>query len=189
MGLIGKILKSVIKESIREITTEIYTNYNISSRHVSSAGIDSVPIEGDQGVSIVLDGTPGKTVYIGVYPDPQAKAGEVRFYSRDSDGNQKAEIWIKDDGNITISNDNGFCNLKDDGIIELNGNADFAVRFSDLETAFNQHRDDFNNFINLTYNLHQHPTAAVGAPSPPSIAGTQTAADISGAKVDKVKLP
>lgn len=72
-----------------------------------------------------------------------------------------------------------FMNFLTTGVIEINGNADNAVRFSNLETAFNQLKAD--------YNLHVHALAGgVGVASPPS---PTTTADMSSAKVDEVKLP
>lgn len=81
-----------------------------------------------------------------------------------------------------------FINWLVGGILELNGNADFAVRFTALETAFNQLKTELNTFM-AVYNLHTHPTAPVGPVSGPSAPGIAAAADISGAKVDTVKLP
>ncbi len=86
MGLIGRVIKSLLKNSLREIQTELYPNYIKSSRQVLPPGMDSVPIEGDQGIIIMIDQTEGKTVAIGVYPDSQAESGEVRFYSRNDSG-------------------------------------------------------------------------------------------------------
>jgi hypothetical protein len=78
--------------------------------------------------------------------------------------------------------------LKSDSTIELNGSADFAVAFNDLKAAFDQLKDELNTFID-DYNLHNHPTAPPGVVSTPSVAGTPAAADMSGAKVESVKVP
>lgn len=58
------------------------------------------------------------------------------------------------------------------GILELNGNADFAVRYNALETAFNE--------LQSAYNSHNHGGSGTSAPS---------SADITTTKVDTVKLP
>lgn len=71
-----------------------------------------------------------------------------------------------------------YINLLNDGIIEINGNADFAVSYNDMKTAFDGFVTDFN--------AHTHPTAATGPPSTPT---TPSTADMSAAKVDEVKLP
>lgn len=75
------------------------------------------------------------------------------------------------------------------GNIEINGSADFAVAYTDLKTAFDTLKNDFNTFVSTIYNLHNHPTAAVGPVSVPSVIGTTTAADMTAAQVATVKLP
>lgn len=133
-------------------------------------GIDSNPVK--DWLAVYSDTTEkGKPVIIGyINPDQLAEVGGTRIYSTDVDGAVKFAIY-----------------LRADGTCEVGGDTDNMVRYSELETAFNTLRDDFNNFVNLTYNLHQHPTAAVGPPSPPSVTGQQSQADISGAKINEVK--
>ena len=70
-----------------------------------------------------------------------------------------------------------FINLLSTGIIELNGNADFAIRYGAMKTAFDLLLSDHNS--------HQH-TETGGTTSAPI---TPSIADMSGAKVDEVKLP
>ena len=171
MGLIGKVIESIIKNQLREIRTEIYTNLIKSPRQISPPGIDAVPIEGDQGVMLVIGQSSGKGVQIGVYPDPQAESGEVRFYSRDDNGAQLAFLWIKKDGNI-----------------EINGDSDFAVAFNDLKSGFDTLKGDVNTFITTIFNLHTHvETGATTATPLPT--GSASAASIDASKVDSVKLP
>ena len=97
---------------------------------------------------------------------PDTNPGERRFFSVDELGNLSS-----------------FLKLKNNGILELNGNTDFAVKYTQLETAFNLLKTDFNNLITL-YNSHNH-GGAVAVPSTPAIAST---ADISPAKSEVVKL-
>ena len=162
-SMIGRIIKALIKNSLREIQTEIYTNYIKSSRQVLPPGIDAVPIEGDQGIVIVIDESQGKTISIGVYPDPQAESGEVRLYSRDDTGTLQA-----------------YSLHKKDGVLELNGNTDFAVAFNDLKSGFDQLKLDHNAFL-----LHVHGAAGT-PPVPPAIPST---ASIDAAKIATVKVP
>ena len=77
--------------------------------------------------------------------------------------------------------------------IEIGGDTDFMVRFSELETAYNQLKDDHDALVS-TFNAHIHiTTATVGAtPIPGVIAPTTTmevpsTGDISGAKIDEIK--
>lgn len=133
-------------------------------------GVDSNPVK--DWLAVYSETTEkGKPVIIGyINPDQLAEVGGTRIYSTDSDGAVQFAIY-----------------LRADGTCEVGGDTDNMVRYSELETAFNTLRDDFNNFVNLTYNVHQHPTAATGPPSTPTVTGSQSNADITGAKIDEVK--
>jgi hypothetical protein len=96
-------------------------------------------------------------------------------------------IEILDD-TLKIENDNGYLELKTDGKLALNGDADNAVAYTDLKSAFDTLKTDLNNFITV-YNAHNHPTAPPGPVSVPSAPGVSSAADMSGAKVNEVQLP
>ena len=63
------------------------------------------------------------------------------------------------------------------------------VRFSELETGFNELKDDFNNFISTVYNTHIHPGVLSGgaSTSPTPSTGSSSSADISAAKIDEIK--
>lgn len=113
-------------------------------------------------------------------------AGDIRKHSL-SDAyatpmmySQDNKITDFDPDNIQIRNDAGtsFITLTSTGDIVLNGDSDFAVAFTDMKAAFDTLVSDFNT--------HMHPTAALGSPSPPV---APTTADMSGAKVDTVKVP
>ena len=192
MGVIGKILKSAIKDTIREVQLEIYEGYTLSSNQVLPPGIDSVSLPDDQGVAIEIENNPGKMIQVGVYPETLAEPGETRIYSRDANGAQVSEIWLKKDGTITI-NSNKTVIITTTDPIELNGNTDNAVRYSALETAFDQLKGDHDDFVSA-FNQHMHATAAVGPPIIPTPVPTVipvlvSTADITGSKVDEVKLP
>lgn len=70
-------------------------------------------------------------------------------------------------------------NLLNTGVIEINGNTDFAVKYNELKTAFDQLVSDFDS------HLHSGVTTGGGTSGPPTASST---ADMSGAKVDEVKL-
>jgi len=166
MGIISKVLNSFIRDSVLSALIEIYKGDNANVRIFNPPGIDSRPIDGDYGFAIESGSTEGGKDLVGFLDSnniPISDKGEVRIYSRDSGGNIVALIHVKKDG-----------------IIEINGNADFAVRFSELETAFNQLKSD--------HDTHQHSGVDTGSgTSGPPVSGST--ADISGAKVEEVKLP
>jgi len=87
-------------------------------------------------------------------------------------------IWIKEDGNL-----------------ELLGEGDFAVRYLELETAFNQLQSDHDALV-TAFNTHTHTTTAtIGASAVPGVIAPVTApelpstADITPAKIEEIEVP
>lgn len=139
-------------------------------------GIDANPYKDLIAVYGKTD-SKGKKIILGYLNKNQiADVGEIRLYSTDSSGVEKFYTF-----------------LKNDGTMEIGGNSDNMVRFSELENAFNELKSDFNTLV-TTFNGHIHTTTAtVGAtPTPGVIAptttpGTSSTADISPAKIDEIK--
>ena len=100
----------------------------------------------------------------GIEPDDTLEEGEQELYSSD-DGKRKAKHRFKKDGTHV-----------------LNDGEDWAVRYSELESAFNKLKDDFNKFANQYV---PGGPAAVGLPAKV----LPSTADISGAKVEEVLIP
>lgn len=125
-------------------------------QYVNPAGEDGNPAIGSQ--VIILDLGPAFRVAVAVVDKiaPQMGTGEKKLYSQDNDA---------------IS---AFIDLLASGIINLNGTAHNAVRFTPLETALLQLVTDIN-------------TALGGKLDGAGTSGTLRL-DISGAKVDEVKL-
>lgn len=135
---------------------------------MNNAGDGSIPAIGSRVIISQLGPAWKIGVAISDNIDPEVQDGEVHHYSQDA-GIIKA-----------------FIKLLKSGIIEINGNTDFAVRFSVLETGFNQLKADFNAFL-----LHVHSGVTIGPgtsgpPAPPAVPST---ASIAGAKIDEVKVP
>ncbi len=131
-------------------------------QYMPTAGEDSPPQIGDL-VAIVAFG-PSFLVAVGIQDSvvPTMGAGEKKVYSNDGAGAILA-----------------FINFLAGGDLELNGNANTAVRFTDLETAFNALKSD--------YNTHVHAGVTSGGAST-AIATPQSTADMSGAESPTVKL-
>ncbi|MDX5583643.1 MAG: hypothetical protein QNK20_01745 [Aureibaculum sp.] len=86
-----------------------------------------------------------------------------------------------------------FVKLRNDGTMELNGNADNLVGFNDLKIGFDKLTEDFNGLVS-DYTSHIHTTTAtVGASPTPGIitpttsAGTPSTASIDDAKKENLK--
>lgn len=102
-------------------------------------------------------------------------------------------VAVVEDNTIEITADSSSIVMATDGTITINGGSDFAVAYTDLKSAFDQLKSDFDTFVSSKYNTHTHsylPGPGVATPTAvPIPVGTSSTADMSGAKVDKVKLP
>ena len=117
----------------------------------------------------------GNEVIIGyIHKSQISEPGEIRIFSTDDNGDDQISL-----------------HLKKDGTAEFGGDSDFMVRYSALETAFNELKSDFNSLV-AKHNTHVHPFVglAVGVPgftTPTTTTETPSIADISGAKIDEIK--
>lgn len=134
-----------------------------TAREAGPFGIDSGP---RKGMIAVYSPTAekGKTVILGyINLNQLAAVGETRIFSTDENGELKTQIW-----------------LKNTGVIEIGGETDWMVRYSALETAFNELQQKWNDF------------ASAYVPGSPSVTGApatlaQSTADISSAKIDNIR--
>jgi len=151
---------------------------------------------------------PGINPAPGYIPDAETSFPEG-FSITDRDGNHYIQIV---EGKVVINTDvieirhggeNNYVKVEDGkvvvnaDVVELAeaGAGDFAVAFDDMKQAFDTLKQHLNDLITV-FNAHIHvTTATVGAtPTPGVIApttpgGTPSTADMSGAKVEKVKVP
>lgn len=103
---------------------------------------------------------------------------------------QPDKITDFDDTNLHIRTTNGEgIKLTPTGNIELNGNDDFVTAFNDMKSAFDEFKTDFNTHITTVYDIHTHPDPVSGNSGVPNQLGSETSADMSGAKVETVKVP
>jgi hypothetical protein len=139
-------------------------------------GIDSAPTEDMRGLSIETESNRQTFVYAYINKEQVANAGETRLYSTNSDGAFQTYIY-----------------LRDDATIEIGGDTDNMVRYSELKAGYDELKTDFNNLVTL-YNSHVHiTTATVSATPVPGIItptpsqGTPSTASIAASKIDEIK--
>lgn len=123
-------------------------------------GVDSAPVEGKEMIALYAKtGKRGEQVIVGyINENAVAKPGELRLYSL-KDGSEKTFMYFKSDGTI-----------------EVNGNSDNFVTFSDMKAAFDQLKSELN--------AHTH-TGNLGIPTGP--ATPPATADMSQAKSKNIK--
>jgi len=175
---IVKVISSDINKSLQRIVKFLRMGLDDvqTANQLSSPGIDAAPIP-DQIAAYSTTTLKGKPVIIGyVQVDQEAEPGEINIYSQDASNG--AEL--------------NYIFLTKEGTIEIGGDTDNMVRFSELQSAFDELKEDFNNLV-TAYNAHIHITTATVGPSPtPGIiaptasTGTPSAADISGAEIEEI---
>lgn len=126
-------------------------------------GFDSNPIANMRAI-YGPTATNGKPVIIGyINTENLAAEGEMRLFSTNANGVQKAYVW-----------------LKNNGIAEINGNGDYAVKYNALSLSFAAYDAQINA------NLAAIAAAITGLGG--TYVPTLVNADISTAKVDNVTL-
>lgn len=152
---------------------------------LTTSGEDTRPIDGG-AVAFIL--SIGEAYKLAIAMDdgiePTVEKGEKEFYSIDPlTGLKKSFLKFLNDGNI-----------------QINGKNDNAVRFAELETAFNLLRTEFNALITvfnanvIIFNAHTHftnpPSANItGVPIAPfENPGTPAIAEMSAAKVNNIQV-
>lgn len=142
-----------------------------TSVQVAPYGVDSNPVK-DMIAIYGPTSEKGQTVIIGYINKNQlAGIGEFRTFSTDENGAVKFYTW-----------------LKNDGTMEIGGDAKNMVRYQELETAFNELKGKFNSLVQA-YNTHAHAgvTTGGGTSGTTPATATESTADISGAKIEEIK--
>jgi hypothetical protein len=107
-----------------QVTVDHGGGANKTAEHFGPAGEDSQPLPGDFASVGDARGS-GREVVHG-YADSKnqskAKPGEVRRYARDLQGNVVSELWLKNDGSLSLLNKAGFgLTISKDGLVTIKG--------------------------------------------------------------------
>lgn len=96
---------------------------NVTAEHTAAPGDDSHPLAGDYAVVGNAAGT-GRQSVVGYYDPvnaPKSGPGEKRIYARDSSGAMIVEVWLKNTGEVLITNGAGTFTLESGGGFNING--------------------------------------------------------------------
>jgi len=120
--------------------------------------------------------------------EPEAARGEIEMYSTVEDGSSKsARVKCDNQGNV-----------------ELNGDSDNAVRFSELKEAFDQLQSEHDDLVEIVNGINAvlrsffnayvpgGPTLLGTPPAPVAFTvsdGSPSTADIDPSKINEVKVP
>lgn len=146
-----------------------------TATEVSPYGIDSNPIKDMYAIYAPTE-TKGKKVIVGyINVEKLAATGEVRLFSTNDSGALQTFIW-----------------LKKDGIIEIGGDQNFAVRFNELKSGYDSLKNTVNDLIGKwnAFTAAYVPGSPASVGTPPTLAGqnvTPSSASIDSAKNENIK--
>ncbi len=116
----------------------------------------------------------GKNVIIGyLNKNSLAKVGEFRTYSTNEKGDQEKMYML----------------LTNDGFMELGGDTNWAVKYTELKQELDKQKQDFNQLVAI---FNTHTQTVVTTPgglvaSAPTVTAQLNTSDYSQAKNDKIK--
>jgi len=143
------------------LQVQVTESRDIQSLQLEQSGFEIVPEIGDMIVIYKVNDSfkLGSIYQNGIVPDPSLKQGETKIYAKQG------------------SSVKSFMRCRVSGEIELNGDIDWAVKFSALESLVNE--------LNSKFDSHIHPggTPNTGTPTQP------LDLDPSNLKVPTVRLP
>lgn len=179
--LLTKILNSV-NGAFRTVKLRVRGGFDIrTAEPIAAYGDDSNPIADAEAVYASTESTTSPRYVIGYrIKEPIAGIGEKRLYSTNTTGTEQARVWIRANGKVNIAGTGS------------SDNPNHAAQYEGLKTAFDQFKTDFNNLVTV-FNAHTHVyTPGTGTPTTsavPASPGSDTSADISTAKIDKILVP
>lgn len=104
LGRLARIIKTEIENYIIH-TVESHYKQNQLCEQLAPCGDDSPALPEDRCLMIPIEGTGNYVVAAILNKSQGAEPGDKLIYSRDSDGNVKAKIWIHNDGSMEIDGD------------------------------------------------------------------------------------
>lgn len=134
-------------------------------------GDDSHPLPGDYVILIPVRRQGGYSAvsYIDPKNEQVAAAGEKRIYARNAAGDAVCIVWLKNDGSVHITNENGSFVMQANGDVVINGviikangdidapgriDADGNIETPNIVKGFNVISTETNN----TLGAHVHPS-------------------------------
>lgn len=176
----GKVVGSEIKANkdgdtnVRILSVQLTDTDDVQTvEYYDDGGRDYRPPDGAEVVILDVSSSHRIAVAVDDLLVPAVGKGEMELYSTDTAGTAKAATVY----------------LRNDGTIEILDSTDFAVRYSELKAGFDKLKADFNDFVTTVYNAHTHTSPAGGSTGVPAALGGASTADISGAKIDEIKVP
>lgn len=123
MGRIGKVLQWAARALTGDVQHDTGGGALHRSQLFSDSGVDAPPMPDDY-VATVDTQSANRSAAVGVVDGKnasEAQPGERRTYARDSEGVIVVTLHMKADGSARLFNQNGYIELRADGVVEANG--------------------------------------------------------------------
>ena len=185
MMMITKYISSAFEEGLKKLKVLVIGKNGVETAYESAPfGMDGQVPKGWRAVFGKTDRKGNKVIlgFINLNRLNDLDPGSSRIFSTSEDGTALSIDII----------------LRNDGTMEIAGNTDFAVRYNELETAFNQLRSDHNDLVTTVNSIINTFTAwapvptdggaALKALTAALMAASPSTADITPAKVPEVKI-
>lgn len=140
--------------------------------HFQPYGVSFVPPEGAEAIALAIGGARSHTVAIcAQHPDKRPKGGEP------------------DTGGLYTGTGDWRVFVDADGVVHVGAQAgaEFIALATKVLTELNDIRTRFDAFLTGDYKVHVHATAAVGAPSPPTVSATTAMGAATSVAATKAK--
>lgn len=128
MSTIARLLSFVraIRQGVNvpEVTVDTGGGVNHTADHFAPVGDDSHPLPTDYVLvtEIPQSGSKIAIAYLDSVNAGETLEGEKRIYARDPNtGTPVNQVWLKNNGDVLLSNDNGSILLQADGTVNING--------------------------------------------------------------------
>ena len=128
MGLVGTVVSVTRRNKGGEFYDDIIVDkadgIRITAEAFYAAGQDAQAIAGD--LVFLSEGSGSGRMQVTAFLDPKsaqlAQVGENILYSRDSNGQPAASLWLKNDGQAALTGaSGGGLEIADDGTVTING--------------------------------------------------------------------
>lgn len=117
------IVATVLSTDGTDVKSDRGNSDNVTAQHFTTPGDDSHPLPNDYAALSEASGTGRQTVvgYKDASNEPEALPGEKRTYARNASGQVVAQVWARNNGEVSIFNDAGAFTLEPSGDVVING--------------------------------------------------------------------
>lgn len=141
---------------------------NVTAPHFADAGDDGRPLPGDFAALEDSSGSGAEhaTGYADVRNAGKAAPGEKRIYARDPQATPVCEVWLKGNGTIVITNDQGSFEMAPNGDVTINGVKIDASGNVTAPGEVTAKAASPATSVTLSQHIHPHPMGPTSAPTP-----------------------